>query len=142
MSDFERFLYRAASIAMLVAFIIGLFFLYLYFWPVNVLQVQGKPKVSPAMVHPGEVTNIQLHYCKKRSLLGQWHIELVGPPLTPDLGGRTHLPVGCGQHDLPIIIPQSTQPGTYPLHVEVTYLVNPVRSETYTFDTEPVEVVR
>jgi ABC-type phosphate transport system permease subunit len=53
----------------------------------------------------------------------------------------TNVPVGCATYTLPVEIPNFAPSGTYTYNTEVSYRVNPIKTSTYYFQSEPFNVI-
>lgn len=136
----ERTTYRVSLAALIIA-ILGL--LILFYWlivPVNVLQIKNNPvPVEKKQVKGEDVQILNISYCKNRTASGVVNWSLVSNKqviLLPPYSDTT--PIGCNK-DLraPILLPPVKFNDTYHFHYIVIYQVNPLKTETVIFDSQP-----
>lgn len=127
----------SAVLLLLTALFSGLFMLFL---PVDYFQMNQVPaRIVNEQVRPGESLFVETDFCKKTDKASVISLQLHSADnlyLLPPVHGA--LPEGCYKHQNALAqIPEDIKPGTYVLHVEITFSVNPLRDISYNFDTEP-----
>lgn len=99
---------------------------------------EGNPiPVLDDTVHPGEQLSYMVDFCKYRNdvpVIKRWMIDGQIIEISPTGGGS--LPEGCHKAVVrSAIIPTTVNPGKYYLKVEVTYRINPLRTQTTSYQT-------
>lgn len=147
-NDFDRTMkntnifYGVALLTLMGSFsILALFFYYL-FVPVRVIELTEPVHVHGATVYKrGEPVTLELHYCKHKELQSEIQISFVNGDLIPALTTFRTLPTGCNAMELTAVVPVVAHADTYRMHLKISYKVNPLRREQYTFVSEPFEVI-
>lgn len=134
-------IYMLASISIIV--LVNALASYWLFWPYHVVDVQVPLHVLTPRVEAGGTLEYEVEYCKytdgpaviTKQLLGQRETVLL-PEIT------TNLPKGCSKGVRKIPLPTSITADTYVLHMTGSYPVNPIRKQTYTWNSEPFIVYK
>lgn len=125
---------------------------YLTYWPFQVITIEPQPYVlQNTVIAPGSYIYYTFHYCKNydvkaeviHQLQGMAQIRLSNDPPTPELHDQAlRLKDGCATTTKGVYIPKRTPPGEYELYEYVDYQVNPLRTVSYVFKTEPFTVTK
>lgn len=118
--------------------------LYWTLYPYQTVKYLNDPfPVVPKEIKQGEQFTYNIHYCKytddapvrieKTFIDG---IEFVAAKQVPLIGTK-----GCGEIDIPVLIPDTLPAGTYRLRVQVFYKVNPIREIEKVTETEEFKVI-
>lgn len=108
--------------------------------PARVLAPGGKLSVYVKSVEAGEDLVYSLTLCKQIELPSTLHRQLVDTVQWTLPDQQTNFPVGCHEHWLTQHIPRVFTSGKYQLVITITYDVNPIRTISYTFKSEPFMV--
>ena len=126
----------------LTIFIIAfLVYMYWLFIPLVPMQLIGPYKVKTPIVQAGGNLIYTAHACRYTNVEGtveytlQDHIVYTFAPT-----GTLNRPQGCGTKDVLFNIPSIIPPGTYTLHLKVSYPLNPVRTFVTEVDTMSFQV--
>ena len=140
-----------AMITILLGIALGLYQIYLQFWPIQTLEVYDQPvKVLNSPVHPGEPITMNLHYCKFAALPAKLIRQLVGEFTNPsgydvipitDKSLTSNVPPICTTQKVSILIPMTVPEGTYHAQTTVQYDINPVRTINVVWITDKFQVI-
>lgn len=127
---------------MCLAVIMGLVFL---FWSVqssNVLEVKNSPfPVRPPVVSNSDAIFVRISYCKHSSAKGAVVARLIGKrsiirlPWPEDTQAAR-----CFDQEVPIPIPAYATDDVYYFQFDVTYQVNPIKTQTVTMRSQEFTV--
>jgi hypothetical protein len=128
------------NIATGMFFLLGLYFVYLLFWPFPTLAPRVQPyRVLTPVVHIGEAVIYEANYCKytdatatvTRNMVSDTGVVISLPTTS------TNLPPGCHiTQSATTVIPAATPPGRYKLQVSVAYHINALRDITKNVETD------
>lgn len=137
----NRLPFIASSLVIIFAMGLGIYLLYLKFWPVTVIEIKNAPvPVDKTEVRPGETIALTVHYCKHLPLPGDVRTQFVNDILIllAETSGNT--PVGCAEVKIPILIPTIAPEGEYHILRSITYRINVIREETVTYISQPFRI--
>lgn len=111
------------------------------FWglqPANILTIQNNPvPVRPKEISPEATVIVSPKICKTKKAEADVKRTLVSDTLLIQLPGYTNvLPKGCTSPELAVIIPGNVPDGTYHLEYQITYKVNPIKTEVDHWHTQ------
>ena len=119
------------------------FFSFLTLQPANWVKfVQPYHVISP-FVNQGGGMNYEVEYCSKKELflVVNRQLENIQTGELWDVPDRAaHISKGCSkeQHNVPI--PVKIEAGTYKLQASISIKVNPLRTDTYNFESESFQI--
>lgn len=122
--------------------LVSLIFLYLMFWPVEIIKPNVQPyKIQTPIVHIGGQVIYVIDACKYRETTAQVSRRFVNgvifmlPPVT------NNVPKGCFITPTSVTIPSEITPGTWYLQLDIEYKVNFLRTKSYHFKTDTFQVI-
>lgn len=139
MTQFEKY-YLMFCLSILAG--VGLVAAYWLYYPYQVLVLKTPIHVVTKTLKPGGLLIYEVEYCKYMNLPAQVTRQLIDtevhffPPVT------SNLPVGCSKSRRTQELPTLLASDYYHLHITNTYQVNPLRTMTYSWDTEVFEVTK
>ena len=117
-------------------------FLFLTIYPYKTFKVNSAKVLTP-IVKVGETMFYEVDYCKATTLGSSVQRQIVSdtvaipyPPVT------SVAKEGCHKVKIPLLIGDSTPPGTYILRVSATYQINALRTITTNFETDSFKVTK
>ena len=141
---FHRVTYIGTIILLALVQVAILFALYLYLWPVSVIEVKNSQNlpIYPKTVQAGEMVYLTYDYDKKSNVSADVIKELICGDEIMLLGGERRLRLGqrIAQlgHLIPVSAPNSNK---CKIHVYVDYIVNPLKTVHYEFISEQFTIV-
>lgn len=133
-----------ASITLLAAFGLMLYFGYMLFWPIKVIDwLDGNFITCKTQYRIGEVMRYRLHYNKYFPLEAETVVYFEDGIMFQMPSTVTNNPTG--ERDFVKVafkIPEELPPGRYKLKEYIIYKVNPLRSITYTLVSNQFEVIQ
>lgn len=142
---------RAERILFNISFFITVFVIILLvimgLWavqPSRILTIYNEPiPVVSDGAKAGTPTIFQIKYCKTVGLVGQVNWYIVGNNAVTLLPSyRDYTKTSCGTVLDPVIIPKQLVPGTYYIVWQVTYPINPLKSDYTEFRSRDFDVVK
>lgn len=129
-----------------IYFIVGILAFW-FFYPYKTLSITGYDSQHPIQilnttVHPGDVLQYKLDYCKYTDLTSTVHRDFIDGQVVPlqDIVGG--LPKGCHNYSIETTtVPETINPGRYSLLIRVDYHMNPIRTITTEYQTSYFTVV-
>lgn len=140
----NRFIYYISMAVIAIAIVMVLIASYMAFASVKVIVPNVQPyKVITKEVRPGEAFIYEVDACKYKavpSVVTRRFVDEKGTryPQPPE---SSNIKQGCGVIRVPIATPQ-LHPGTWYLDLEISYQVNPLRTENYRFTTETFSIIK
>lgn len=133
-----------AGALVLIMVFVGIF-LYWTLEDTDILVVNNAPfparTLQENIENPGIVL-LNVDYCKSKDITGRLRMSFVSQyqeillPIVEESG-----PVACTRRDLPVLLPKNIPSGTYHIHFNVRYDVNPLkRGIVNDFDSQDFEV--
>lgn len=127
-------------ILIILALATGLF-LYWSFQSEDVLQVKNDPfPVRTIREHPTAdgVVILKVDFCKKTSAIGKVQTSFVSQSRAIPLPvGEDRGPKGCSEVEVPVLIPHDTPGDTYKVKFRAEYQINPLKTTTIEFESQP-----
>ncbi len=139
----ERIIFNIGLLITLLAIIICLVFIAWYLEPSKVLTIYNEP--IPTLkdgVQAGDVVTFNIEYCKTNSNVGHVNWYIVGNNAVTLLPSYTDTTTkSCGHVLDPVVVPAQLKPGMYYIVWQVTYPVNPLKSDYSEFRSRDFDVV-
>jgi hypothetical protein len=128
----------------IVGLAVGVAFLFL-FWVVqspNVLDVKNSPfPIRPPVVAQDDIIWVKANYCKNSDAKGELVVRLIGKRSIIRLPyGNEAQAAGCVDRELPIPIPEYATDDVYYIQFDVTYQVNPIKTQMVTMRSQEFTV--
>ena len=123
--------------------IMVLYISYLILWPAHPLKVAQPYRILTPVVAQGDRVSYEVEYCTKKSQSFVVKRQLLNTTTGElwDVPDRLNfLSTGCLKEVHDFITPLRADSGTYKMIAEVTLKINPIRAETYHFETEKFEI--
>lgn len=138
-----KIIHYFSFITIFFAFILGIYILFLLFYPLKPIVFLNSPfPVKTQVVKRGMPLIYTVSHCKYITAKANVSISFVNslqytlPPIEPSV------PKGCNNRDImTIIVPKDLPPNTYHLNITVTEFVNPFRIYTVTVETQEFQVI-
>lgn len=107
-------------------------------------QYKADVHPDPILGNGNEQLTVSFDYCKYDDLPAKVKRTLIGSRVSISLpvDHQEPLAVGCGRAERNLLIPKINNTGTYHIHYEVTYKVNPIRNVTVEYDTQDFEITK
>ena len=121
--------------------LVGLLGYWLFFPVATMINVNPKIRIKTPTVFSGESIVYELDFCKIRQVPASVRRELVDTMVITFPTATSNIPVGCGPHLFLQRIPAGVISGTYRLSVTVSYRLNPLRDDTYDFESDSFTIV-
>lgn len=133
-------------LAIVIFSTLGVLILFLLYWSLEpfkpVLEINNAKVLTPT-VKAGETLLFDYDYCKNQDTISGKVVRYFKDTVTTYLPTQdSNVEKGCGHATLAIDIPKSIMPDKYTFNYEVTYQVNPIKSETYYFESPEFEVIK
>jgi hypothetical protein len=139
----KQFFYNTTLIILGILLGLVVYSFYLLFYPVKTIEFKQQPLiVLDKEIQKGEDLQYVSEYCKyidKPAWVSRYFIDGLVFTLDPI---TTDMPIGCHTKIVSIKIPETLPKGTYSFKVVATYTINPLRSETITWQTEEFNVIK
>lgn len=143
----EKAFWYAGFAAILLAALFALYFFYLIFWPIKVVEIKSPMDlpVKDKTLTVKDIIAFEYDYCKHidsrprvvKEIISQNNVITVSP-----IGSDVpQLRPGCGKVIIYHEIPDFTPPGKYRLYIFASYPVNQFRNIDYTFRTQEFTIV-
>lgn len=134
---------KVSYVTLLLAVCLVLYFCYLLFWPVKVIDfLEGNYVTTKMQYQVGEPFTYRLHYKKYINSHCTFIRSFCDGILYQLPSVDSCNPIG--EHDFinkSLIIPEALPPGVYSLQSILIYKVNPFRNIKYTLETNKFEVI-
>lgn len=124
----------------LTTFLMGLI-IYWLFYPYKPVAFTSKFVEYPAEVKQGDYIYYSFNYCKYTDREPQVKREFINGIIFQSADTRAKVETGCGKAIVKQKIPEELPAGTYVFRTTVTYKMNPVRSVTYSNQTNSFKVI-
>lgn len=133
-----------AWISILITALISTLIVYWSFEPFGKDIIELKTPMIPMQetVNAGEIVVLQYTFCKNKGAISgvvNRYLKNSVVIFLPQV--NTNVPVGCSTYNLPVEIPAFAPTGVFTYNAEVTYHVNPIKTLTYYFQSEPFNVI-
>jgi hypothetical protein len=140
----ERIIFNIALVITIIAIIICLIGIAWYLQPSNVLTIYNEPiPTLKDKVIAGNTVIFKIEYCKHTNDVGKVNWYIVGNnavTLLPSYTDTTQK--SCGTVLDPIIIPPQLHPGMFYIVWQVTYPINPLKSDYTEFRSRDFNIIK
>lgn len=112
----------------------------------EVLKIKNNPFPARVVNDPtgktGGIVFLKIDYCKDQNLKGSVRTSYVSKSREVFLPvAKEQIPVGCGNQELPVIIPLGLLKDTYKIKFHVVYDINPLKQNiVMDFESQPFDV--
>jgi len=143
-----KILYRLSVVALTIMYIALAIWLYWSLAPYKTITYLNDPfpvtPGEPLTIKQGEELTYNLHYCKYTDDMPiELHKEFVDGIIYEAADQKALITgQGCGEIDVPVLIPVNLPPGEYRLRITVIYKVNPIRKITKVSETQEFIITR
>ena len=135
-------LFIVSMAIVILTLFIGVYYLYLMFWPAKVITANSDPlKIVTEEVRHGEMVQYVADVCKSKDIQARGYNQFVNHVVINTDSRLSNMPAGCEKFIAGTEVPDILPPGEYRLRVSLTYKVNPIREVTQTFETEPFTII-
>lgn len=120
-----------------------LFLLYLSLQPFKPVIQIFNPRVLNSPIVAGEPILLDYDYCKNQDTINGQVVRYLKDTVITYLPTQpSNVRKGCGHSTLSVDTPKNLAPDTYTLNYEITYQINPIKTETYYFESPKFEVIK
>jgi len=141
---FHRVTYIGTIISLVCVQVVILFALYLYLWPVSVIEVKNSQNlpIYPKTVQAGEMVYLTYDYNKTINAKATVTKQLICGEEIVQLGGERRLLPGKHITQLSHLIPtRAPNSDNCKIYVYIDYVVNPLKTVHYEFISEQFTVI-
>ena len=138
----RRILYHVSMAIIAIAILLVVIASYFAFASVEVIVPNIQPyRVITKEVAPGDAFIYEVDACKYRAVPSTVTRRFVDEDGTryPQPPESSNIKEGCGKIRVPVATPM-LHPGTWYMDLEISYQVNPLRTENYRFTTETFQI--
>lgn len=139
----EERMEQIVSYATLFLGIMAVWAFFLIVQPANWLKVTQPYKVISPNIGQGYNLNYEVEYCSSKELylIVNRQLENIETGELWDVSDRAaHFTKGCSKETQNVLIPVRIDVGTYKLRDTISIKVNPLRTDTYNFESESFQV--
>lgn len=135
----EERISQIVAYATLFLGVMAILALFLVIQPANWLKVTQPYKVISPNIGQGYILNYEVEYCSSKELYLVVNRQLENTETGElwDVSDRAaHFNKGCSKETLNVLIPPRIDVGTYKLRDSISIKVNPLRTDTYNYESE------
>lgn len=139
----ERIVFNVSLIITVIAIIICLVFVAWYLQPAKTLSIYNEPIPTVQSITAGRIVSFRIEYCKYNNNVGHVNWYIVGSnavTLLPSYTDTTQK--SCGMVIDPVIVPKQLTPGLYYIVWQITYPVNPLKSDYTEFRSRDFVIIK
>jgi len=138
----KKIMYHLGMISIAIAFFLLTYYMYLSFYPIEVVRLNEPIITKEQQVSPGDLLTVPLNFTKLRDIPAsdiQW--SLVDGIFYAIPSGKVYREGGDHEILRQIEIPKVVAPGTYHAEISIKYQITPLRTITYLWKSNQFEVV-
>jgi hypothetical protein len=139
MTNKIKYLLAKATLLITTVFICVVAYWLLY--PYKLLEIKNNPvPISATTVEGGEYISYTLDFCRFTDLPATVTRQFIDGVVytTPTIIVQDT--ARCGSRETLVRVPPTLLPDTYHMHIIIQIKVNPIRTMTYRFETQPFEI--
>lgn len=137
----RQLFYALAMSGIITANILALYLIYLSFYPIKVVELKSPPVVQESQAKPGDHVHVQLEFNKLKDYRSDIIWSLVNGEVYQIDSGRTIRQPGEHFIVRSLQIPESVDPDTYHIELDIEYEITPWRKVNYKWTTNTFQVL-
>ena len=137
----KQLFYALSMSGIIAANFLAVYFIYLSFYPLRIVELKSPPIVQESSAKPGDLIHVQMEFIKLRDYRSDIVWSLVNGEVYQIDSGRTIRQPGEHFIVRSLQVPEGARPDTYHVELDIEYAITPWRKVNYKWTTNTFEVL-